>query len=106
MCFRNQCAHWWRKHFIQSAGRPENPQIFRPAQSFPSALKRHEVDFERSSMKRRRSGFSSIFYATSPHPVSGQTMKSSRPMIRLRVLRIRPKERLSSVFSRLSPITK
>jgi len=30
----NQCAHWWRKHFLKSAGRPETPQRFRPAQFF------------------------------------------------------------------------
>jgi len=47
MRFRNQCEHWWRKHFLPSAGRPETPLRFRPAQSPPLSLKRRAADFER-----------------------------------------------------------
>jgi len=36
MCFAPQCEHWGAKRFLKSAGRPENPQIFRPAQVFLS----------------------------------------------------------------------
>jgi len=52
--FRNQCAHWWRKHFIQSAGRPEIPQDFRPAQSLSFAMKRREADFHRLGQRAAR----------------------------------------------------
>ena len=45
MRFHNQCAHWWRKHFHKSAGRPETPQRFRPAQFLPLALKDAAADF-------------------------------------------------------------
>jgi hypothetical protein len=41
--FRNQCEHWWRKHFLKSAGHPEIRENFRPAQFFlmrPKAAKR------------------------------------------------------------------
>jgi hypothetical protein len=38
-------APWWRKHFHPLAGCPENPQIFRPAQSFLYALKDAAADF-------------------------------------------------------------
>ena len=57
--FRNQCAHWWRKHFHKSAGRPENPQIFRPAQSFFYALKDAAADFNALDEKTPQR----IFYA-------------------------------------------
>jgi hypothetical protein len=46
--FRHQCKHWWRKQSLQSAGRPEIPQDFRPAQ-FSSAMKRREADFHRNA---------------------------------------------------------
>jgi hypothetical protein len=37
-------APWWRKQYRPSAGRPEIPQNFRPAQSLPCD-KRREADF-------------------------------------------------------------
>jgi hypothetical protein len=32
--FQNQCEHWWRKHFLKSARRPEIPENFKRAQFF------------------------------------------------------------------------
>jgi hypothetical protein len=45
--FIAQCAHRAMKHFLKSAGRPENPQVFRPAQ-FSLSMKRRAADFHRS----------------------------------------------------------
>jgi hypothetical protein len=47
--FHNQRARWWRKHFLRSARRPENPRIFRRAQAFLS-MKRREADFYRKNI--------------------------------------------------------
>jgi hypothetical protein len=41
-------APWWRKSFLPSAGRPDMPQHFRPAQFLSIALKRREAYFERN----------------------------------------------------------
>ena len=50
MRFRNQSADWWRKQSLKSAGRPENPQIFRPAQ-FSYRVERREADFNATDEK-------------------------------------------------------
>jgi hypothetical protein len=43
--FQNQCAHWWRKQFLQSGSRPKIPQVF-GSRSFSSyALKSRPADF-------------------------------------------------------------
>jgi hypothetical protein len=39
MRFRNQCEHWWRKHYRLSARRPEIPKDFRRAQFPPTRAK-------------------------------------------------------------------
>jgi len=58
MCFHNQCAHWWRKQTLKSAGRPENPQIFRPAQSLlfdEKTPQRIFIDLRQRAARKRRS---------------------------------------------------
>jgi hypothetical protein len=46
MGLSHQYDHWWLKQFLQSAGRTEIPQDFRPAQVPSNALKSREAGFQ------------------------------------------------------------
>ena len=64
------------KHFHKSAGRPENPQIFRPAQFFLFALKDAAADFNALDEKTPQRIFIALLRAGDPkaagqHPVVG-----------------------------------